>query len=306
MIRTFAAAVAGCALLCSAQGEDLKHPVKPLLWKIEGEKVKKPSYLFGTIHVGKGPASNLHPAAVKAFAEATVIHTEAPMDAASQLGAAELVMRGDGSNLADSIGPEIRSQLDAELKQINPALDSEILGQFKTWYVAITLPLLKLQLEGSKPLDMQLWERAEREGKKTAGMQTIAEQLAGFNSFNENDQVALLSETLRSQREDREAKRDSIQLLIDAYLTGDTQKIVAEFERSFRETIKGEHKELGERLIKLVLKDRDVIMADYMDATLKKSPEEIHFFAAGAAHFAAGDSVRSLLEKKGYKVTRVE
>jgi uncharacterized protein YbaP (TraB family) len=31
----------------------------------------------------------------------------------------------------------------------------------------------------------------------------------------------------------------------------------------------------------------------------------VHFFAAGAAHYAGPDSVRSMLEKKGYKVTRI-
>ena len=29
----------------------IKHPVKPLLWKVEHEKMEKTSYLFGTVHV---------------------------------------------------------------------------------------------------------------------------------------------------------------------------------------------------------------------------------------------------------------
>ncbi|WP_367871441.1 TraB/GumN family protein [Luteolibacter sp. Populi] len=303
--RTLAAAVAGCCMLSSVRAE-AEHPEKPLLWKIEGAEVKKPSYLFGTIHVGKGPAATLHPAAAKAFDEATAIHAEAPMDAVSQMGAVKHVMRGDETTLSESIGPDLVKKLNAELKRINPALDATPFEQLKTWYVAIMLPLLKLQLDGTKPLDMLLWEKAAKAGKKTAGMQAIADQLAGFNEFNEKEQVVLLSETIRFQREEREAGKDSLQLLIDAYLTGDTKKIEEEVDKSLKATLEGEHKELGERLIKRVLKDRDVIMADYIDATLKKSPEDVHFFAAGAAHYSGDSSVRALLEKKGYKITRIE
>lgn len=32
--------------------ENLEHPVKPALWKVEGKDLTKPSYLFGTIHIG--------------------------------------------------------------------------------------------------------------------------------------------------------------------------------------------------------------------------------------------------------------
>ena len=47
-------------------------------------------------------------------------------------------------------------------------------------------------------------------------------------------------------------------------------------------------------------------MADYIETTLKKDPTDVHFFAAGAAHYASADGVPFLLEKKGYKVTRIE
>jgi uncharacterized protein YbaP (TraB family) len=84
------------------------------------------------------------------------------------------------------------------------------------------------------------------------------------------------------------------------------EKIEAECDKALKATSEGEHKELGERLIKRLLTDRDVIMADYIDATLKKSPDEVHFFAAGAAHYTGKNGVRAHLAKKGYTVTRME
>ena len=94
--------------------------------------------------------------------------------------------------------------------------------------------------------------------------------------------------------------------LVDAYISGDIERIDAEVTNSITETFPGEDKELGDRILKRILTDRDVIMADYIDATLKKSPQEIHFFAAGAAHYTGKESVRARLEKKGYKITRIE
>lgn len=168
------------------------------------------------------------------------------------------------------------------------------------------LPMLPFQLEGGKPLDMALWDRAEKAGKKTAGMQTTAEQLAGFHDFNEQEQVVLLEETLRLLKKDRDEGKDSTRDLVDAYVSGDVEKIEAECDKALKATSEGEHKELGERLIKRLLTDRDVIMADYIDATLKKSPDEVHFFAAGAAHYTGKNGVRAHLAKKGYTVTRME
>jgi uncharacterized protein YbaP (TraB family) len=298
-------ALAGLSFLSSAHAE-LAHPVKPLLWKIEGPAMKAPSYLFGTIHVGKGPVATLHPVADKAFKESKSLHTEAPFDAATQAGAVALVMRKDGKTLAQSIGADLAKQLNGELKRINPALDATPFQPLETWYVAIMLPMLPLQLDGTKPLDMLLWDRATEDGKKTAGMQTTAEQLAGFKDFNEAEQVLLLKETLHFLEKERDEGKDSLKDLVDAYITGDPAKVEAECEKSLKLMTEGENKELGERLIKRILHDRDVIMADYIDETLKKDPDGMHFFAAGAAHYTGKAGVRSYLEKKGYKITRIE
>lgn len=292
--------------MSTASGAEPEYPVKPLLWRIEGPAMKRPSYLFGTIHVGKGPATNLHPAAEKAFKESTAVHTEAPFDTATQLNAVKLVMRDDGKKLSDSIGAETAKRLDEELTLINPQLNSLPFQPLKTWYVAIMLPMLPFQLEGGQPLDMALWDHADKSGKKTAGMQTTAEQLSGFADFSEKEQVVLLEETLRILKQDRDEKKDSTKDLVDAYISGDVEKIEAECDKSLKATSEGEHKALGDRLIKRLLTDRDVIMAEYIDKTLKKSPEDIHFFAAGAAHYTGKTGVRTQLEKKGYTVTRIE
>lgn len=294
------------AIAPASADDEAKHPLKPLLWKVEGEGLEKPAYLFGTIHLSKDVVTTLHPAAQKAFDEAGALHVEIAMDAAGLQAAVPLVMRKDGKTLAESIGKELSAQVDAELKLVNPALDATPFQPMKTWYLAATLPVLKDQLAGGQPLDMVLWERAEKAGKKTAGMETVEGQTRGFDELAEADQVILLEETLRLLKTERTEGKDTMKALLAAYVAGEPAKIVEEFDKGLREMAEGEHKELGERLMKRILTDRDKIMADYIMATLKKDPGTVHFFAAGAAHFCSAKSIRSHLETAGYKITRIE
>jgi uncharacterized protein YbaP (TraB family) len=283
-----------------------QHPVKPMLWKVEGPGLEKPSYLFGTMHVGGKSVVTLHPAAEKAFESATVLHTEAAMDMKSQLASMKDMMRTDGKMLDASIGEDLAKRFETELKKVNPDLDSAPFQPMKTWLVAYMIPFLPEQMKGIKPLDMVLWERADKAGKETAGMQETKDQVAGFNQLTEDEQIALLRSTLDSLDKDRRAGRDRMKEAEELYVAGDPEKLDAFATESLAELLGGKDGPLAEKLMKSVLKDRDVVMAEYIAATLKKNPGDVHFFAAGAAHYASADSVRSKLEKQGYKITRIE
>jgi uncharacterized protein len=283
-----------------------KHPLKPLLWKVEGKGLTQPSYLFGTIHISKGPAVTLHPAAQKAFDASSNFYSEVPLDPASQVATMPLMIRKDGKTLDEAIGEDLAAGLNAELKLINPALDSAPFQSMSTWVAAILPQMLPYQLEGGKPLDVRLWEKAGAAGKKTAGMEKPEAQLIAFTELTEAEQVILLSETLKTMQKDRAQVKDAVKDLIAAYLTGDPKIVASEVDRMMQEMAKGEHKELGDKLMKRLLADRDKTMADYIATTLKSEPGSSHFFAAGALHFCTDTSIPAHLIKAGYTVTRLE
>lgn len=286
--------------------EALQHPIKPLLWKIEGGDLKKPSYLFGTIHLGGGALNKLHPAAEKAFGESDVVLTEIPMDDKTQLGMAMKVIRKDGKTLAESIGADLSKQLNEELRAINPALDSKPFQPLCTWAIAVSLPMLESQLTGATALDKKIWDAAVKKGKKTDAMETADFQVGLLSSFTEQEQVNFLSETLRYMREDRAEGKSSLKELTDAYIQGDADLIKKLIEKSFTEMLTGPQKALGEKLFDQLLTQRDKTMATTIGEKLKASPDIVHFFAAGTAHFTGEPSIRSHLEKAGYKITRIE
>ena len=283
-----------------------EHPVKPLLWKVEGPGLAEPSYLFGTMHLGDKAVVTLHPAAEEAFKKSAVLHAEVPLDMASQLASLDVMMRGDGKTLDEVIGEKLAKRLDLELKKINPELDSKPFQPMKTWVMAYSLPYLPEQLAGIKPLDLVLWERAEMEGKKTAGMQEIKDQVVGFSELSEEEQTQFLGSSLDYMENERRDGRDRMKEAIEVYLSGDAVKIEALATEWMEELAGGKDGPIMKKLTQRILKDRDVIMADYIVATLKKDPESVHFFAAGAGHYVGGDSVPARLVKNGYTVTPVE
>jgi len=282
------------------------HPLKPLLWKIEGKDLTKPSYLFGTIHMGGGPLDKLHPAAENAFNESDVLYTEIPLDKKTQLAITEKLIRQDNKTLVQSIGEKLKNQVEEELQAINPALDITPFEPMKTWVMAASLPTLKVELLGKEAMDDRLWKRATRSKKQTDSLETADSQLAIFDQLKEEEQIILLSETLRAMKADRIANKDSLQILIAAYIAGDVDVIKKEIDKYMAEMAEGEHKQLGARLIKKLLTDRDQSMATTIGKMLADAPGKCHFFAAGAGHFAGETSIRSHLEKQGYKITRIQ
>ena len=279
----------------------LKHPVKACLFKVEGNGLKKPSYLFGTIHLADPRVVNMHPNAEAAFKEAGALYTEIDLNPGAQLAVAPLLMRKDGKKLTEAIGPELTKKLAKVLADINPALTTATLEPFKTWMAAMTVPMLELQLKGEQPLDQVLYQRAQKEGKKVGALETAKSQLGVFDQFTEKEQQSMLADTLDLMIEDKDAAKSSLELMLDTYLTGDTTEI-AKFMRD--EMAKADtDPEFTKRLIKSLLDDRNVGMADKAHEFMEGDPDTTHFFAVGAAHYTGKLAVQDLLKKKGYKIT---
>lgn len=295
-------AVATLPLAATAQPAP-EHPLKPLLWKVEGGDLKAPSWLFGTIHLGTKEVTTLHPAAAKALAASEIVYTEIPMDPATQMGMAIHLMRKDGSTLSDSIGPELKKLLAAELKAINPQLSPEMLDTLKTWAIAVTVPMLKDQMAGNVALDALLWQQAGAAGKTTRALETAVDQIRIFDQLNEQEQIALLKETLTYQGERRAEDQDPIQELVDAYVAGDPKAIEELTTAQFEDMAKGDNKELGAKLKKQVFDDRNVSMATTILGHLKAEPATVHFFAVGVGHYIGSGNIGEHLRKKGYIVT---
>lgn len=281
----------------------LKHPVKAALWKIDGPDLKKPSYLFGTLHLGDPRVTTLHPKAEEAFKEADHFYAEIDLDPQSQFAIIPKLMRTDNKTLTESIGPKLAQKLNTAFKDINPALSAAPFNTMKTWVVYATLPILELQMSGKKALDVVLYERAMKEGKEVGALETADSQLKIFDEIKEEDQVKLLAATLKLLKEEKKSGENSMEELLNLYLTDDIAAIGKTVKDYMKKEQDGANAELSTKLMKALLDDRNVTMADTIVTKIIALPEHSHFFAVGAAHYTGATAIQDLLSKKGYTIT---
>ncbi len=285
---------------------EAEHPAKPLLWKIEGKGLTKPSYLFGTLHTSSPAVVKLHPAAEKAFGGADVVYTEVDMDTETRLASMPHFLRKDGKTLSESIGKELFANFEKELKHVNPELDAKPFETMSTWGTAAMLLSLPDLMLGKPLLDEVLWINAMKAGKRTGALETVAMNAEIFEKMGEEAQKAMLSGTIAHLDQHREKDEDFYRKLRDIYLTGDYGKLEVEMNAFYVTMEHGENAELGKLVKTGLLDERDANMTAAAVAALEKEPNLSHFFAAGAAHFASETGIGSRLTKAGYTVTRIE
>ena len=274
-------------------------PGKPLLWRIGSEK---PSYVFGTIHLAGPRETKIAPMTEKALNGCDALLCEIPMDMVSQLKAATGMMNSNQS-LKAKLPKDLYDGAEAELKLINPALSLEPFDHLQTWAIMIILPLIEEQMKrpDGKPLDAQLYARAEAAGKKVGGIETIEEQLAVFSDFTADEQNAMLRSTLDDMRKGRREKVSPIEQLREAYLTGD----LATLDAKITEWMKDLDPALLKHVLAALITKRNHVMADRMAEKVKNGGGKSFFFAIGAGHLGGDEGVLKLLEKAGLKVERV-
>jgi len=280
---------------------ELKHPVKACLFKVEGNELEKPSYLFGTIHLSDPRVLKLHPNAEAAFKASDTFYAEIDLDPGAQLQIAPLLMRQDAKKLTEAIGPELTNKLNRVLKDINPVLSAAPFDALKTWAVAASLPLIESQLMGKGALDAALYQRAMKENKKTGALESGDSQAAVFDKFTEQEQQTMLSETLDMMIAEQDAEIKSLDRMLNVYLTGTTDEIAAMMAAEIAK-MKSDP-ELTKRLMKALLDDRNIDMANKADEFMQADPKKSHFFAVGAAHYTGKTAVQDLLREKGYTIT---
>ena len=272
-------------------------PRKPLLWVVDSEPR---IYLFGTIHIGDPRVLDHPPVVQKALDESGALYTEVNMDEMDPMKLMpKLTLPGD-QTLTTVLGDELWKRLDKKMQELGTPL--VLMNKMKPFVIYFRLQLAGLEPEQAQnpALDMQLFADSKKENKVVGGLETIEEQLDIFDSLTMEEQTQLIVSTLDALEQAEKAGAEApIQTLIDVYLQGDIdtmmEAMLSQVDNSDPFTRK---------LMKRMLDDRNVLMADRMIEKLKLNPDKTHFVAVGAAHYGGDMGILKLLRKKGYTVWR--
>ncbi len=297
VLPLFVLAVVLWAAVCAdaAQAAADHRFTKGILWKVQRDGGPA-SHLFGTVHATDPRLRDLPEQIRQPFVAAREVVFELPDDPQGAALMARAMMLPAGRRLDDILGPELFA---AVAEAAAPyGLPPEALRPLKPWALSSFLIFPPDELAriagGEAVLDDWLKREAKRRGKAVYGLETFDEQIAVFDEMSEAEQVAMVRDLVA----DSAGAEALFAELLDAYLRSDTGALYAQMN-----DISGvSDQAAAERFRQRLIFDRNATMVARMQPFLARGNA---FVAIGAAHLPGEAGVLDLLERQGYRVTRV-
>lgn len=260
-----------------------------LLWKISGNGLTKPSYLFGTIHITCDAA--LSDKVKKALDNTEQLCLELDMDDANmQAEMVSKMMMKDGVTMKSLVSTEDFKIVDDFLKA-QLGYSAEMLNTFKPFMISAMLYPKMLACE-TQSVEVELMKIGKNQNEEVIGLETIAEQMNVFDVISYQDQMDELVKTAKSNlKRDTEEMNDMLALY-------KTENIEAMFDFSQKS-----ENVMTSKYLEVMLNNRNRNWISRIDKIAKSKST---FFGVGAAHLGGKEGVIVLLRKAGFKVEAVK
>ena len=261
---------------------------KSLLWEISGKGLKKPSYLFGTIHL-ICPADFVLSDSLKSSIEKTgQIALEIDMDDPGLMAAMTktMFMSGD-KKLTDILSEKDYNRLNQFYKD-SLKMDIAAFGKAKPFMMMG--PMFN-KILGCEPqsYEVSLMGLAAKQKSEIIGLESIEEQMAIFDTIPYDKQAGMLINMIEKLPE---TKRE-FKGLVELYKKQDLQEL-------YNLTLKSEFGLDGQDEVMLFKRNQNWISR--IDKIVHEKPT---FIAVGAAHLGGEKGVIALLRKEGYSVRAI-
>ena len=283
-----------CVLMLQENFAQKNTPKKypSLLWEITGNGLKKPSYLFGTMHVSSKMAFHLSDSFYHAIKNADAVALELNPDIWQGQMARMDKLKSDYSNYVRSSGNgDYLTENSFRLKNY----DDELKLALSTEPNVVNNLLYRSykpreDFEEDTFLDLYIFQTGRKLGKRGTGVE----------NYYETEKIVLQAygdmaaeKKKKTIDTDGESMGDISEKIEDAYKRGDLDLMdsldnMVEQSAAFREKF---------------LYYRNEIQANSMDSIMKKSSL---FVGVGSAHLPGARGVIELLRKKGYKLRPVK
>lgn len=267
-----------------------------LLWKISGNGLKEPSYIFGTLHVATASICDSVAGFDDAFNSCKQLYGEIDM---SDVQAMAQEMMKSAMLPQDILLNTLYS--DEEYKMIDSVLIKELgvgvekFQRLKPSFIVaqITMVIYSKMIKDfnhNNMVDMALQTRARERGITVNGLETLQFQSQILLGTPLKEQTASLLKFIQNFEKGKEMAAN----ISDAYYKQDLDALLTEFN----DPDVGVSKEEMEHMVF----NRNRNWAKQAIDILKTPT----FFVVGAGHLIGYDSFQNLLREQGYNVTPVE
>lgn len=259
-----------------------------LLWKISGNDIEEPSYLFGTIHISCD--ATLNEQVTQALDATTLLVLEIDMDdPAMPMNMMKLMNMKEKQSLSQLLNKEDYQLLHQFYKE-QFGINIEAMHTVKPFFLsAMIYP--KLLDCPTQSLETELVKVAHSQNEEVLGLETIEDQMSIFDEIPYEEQV---SELLKSVKDSLKTDKENFTKMLEIYKKQDLSAMV-----------------------NLIMEDTTATTAKYADKLLidrnqKWIPKIIEFtrkkptfFGVGAGHLGGEFGVINLLKAKGYILTPI-
>ena len=259
-----------------------------LLYKIEGNNLQKPSYIYGTIHIMPKKdfvSSDSIKSAFKSCKE-LAMEVDLNMDLKTQIEMVKLSMLPDGKTIADITTKENSERIR------NFCLDSinwkeskyNKISRFQPFFIS---SLITQELIGkSKSYEIEFKKLAKKNKMSMSGLETIQFQMNLLSEVSNEEQIKML--LLGLTKDNSEFKK-----LLDTYLKKDINLLGTLMHNA----------DLSPEFYSNFIVKRNQKWIPIISELIQTNPT---FIAVGAAHLPGKDGVLNLLKEAGYTITPIE
>ena len=267
---------------------------RSFLWELDNNGEK--SYILGSIHMLKKDVYPLKKELEEAFSNCDILAVEADIstEKMGEILKVTMDMAGyrDGSGLKDHISPETYALAEKKMDELGMSID--YFGNFKPWFLAMTVTSMEIVRLGFDPnigVDKYFINKAE--GKTILELEGIPFQLGIFEALSDRENDLFLLSSLK----EADSLRDNVDSMVSAWRDGDTETIEKILKKN-----RDEQPELS-GLFDVIIDQRNVSMTGKIEEWIRKGGT--YYIIAGAAHLVGENGIISLLKKKGFMLRQI-
>ncbi|MCA0133108.1 TraB/GumN family protein [Winogradskyella alexanderae] len=258
------------------------------LWKIEGNGLDKPSYLFGTIHITCD--ATLENDVLNALDRTTQIVLELDMDDPElQVGMMKGMYMKDGKTLKDLVSEEEYQSIDSLfIKNLGSSV--KMMQNVKPFFLMSMLYPKYLDCP-MQSFELQLMKIAEEQNEEIFGLETIEDQIQVFEEIPYEAQV---KDLVRTAKDNLVYDKANFAKLLEVYKNEDIT--------AMQDMMNDENYTGVAEYQNILLDNRN---SNWIPKIKAFAEDQATFFGVGAGHLAGEKGVISLLKEEGYIVTPV-
>ncbi|MEO6820111.1 MAG: TraB/GumN family protein [Ginsengibacter sp.] len=292
MIKYFISAILVLCLLpaCKAQKESgyiLNKDANSLLWKVSGNGLQKPSFLFGTFHLLCKDDIHFSDQMKKAIKSSDQIYMEMDMDDPTVMLSGMLYMNmKDGKKLEDLYTPSEYERLQQYFKD-SLKMPLMMFQKAKPYFlVALFYPKM-MDCKTPTGVEQEIITIAKEDKKEISGLETMQFQASIFDSIPYDLQAKELLKNIDSFTVNKKEFARMLKIYKNQQLDSmETSMDFSEFG--------------GDKFEDILLTNRNKNWVSQLTKTIM--PKQSVFVAVGAGHLAGKNGLISLLKKAGYTV----